>query len=259
MEEGIQMDIRNGVALVTGGRSGLGAATVNALVEAGARVVVLDLARDGVDLPDTWAGSVEVVAGDVRDERDVLAALDRAEQLGPLRAVVNCAGIGEAAKTVSRDGSPYSLASFERVISVNLIGTFNVIRLGAARMAANDPQGGECGVIVNTASVAAFDGQMGQAAYAASKAGVAGMTLPVARDLAKLRIRVVTLAPGVFETPMMGVLSEAARASLAEQFLHPARLGDPAEYAALVAHVIANPMLNAEVIRLDGGMRMGAR
>jgi NAD(P)-dependent dehydrogenase (short-subunit alcohol dehydrogenase family) len=263
------VDITNGVALVTGGASGLGLATVRALRAAGARVVIVDLPTSaGAERATELGDGVRFAPADVRSEADVAAALDVAEELGPLRVAVNCAGIGPAHRTVGRTG-PFPLADFTRVIEINLIGTFNVIRLAAERMMRLDPIGGsngtngsdgeERGVIVNTASVAAFDGQIGQAAYSASKGGVVGMTLPIARDLASARIRVMTIAPGLFDTPMLAGASDEVRASLGAQVPHPARLGDPAEYAALVAHIVANPMLNGEVIRLDGAIRMAPR
>ena len=195
---------------------------------------------------------------DVRDEVQVGAALDAAELMGPLRLLVNCAGIATPNR-VLRKGVATPLEEFERVVSINLVGTFNMVRLATERMVKNDPDGEERGVIVNTASVAAFDGQVGQAAYAASKAGVAGMTLPLARDLAQFLIRVMTIAPGTFETPMLAGLPEEARKSLGDQVPHPSRLGKPAEYAALVGHIIDNPMLNGETIRLDGSIRMAPR
>jgi NAD(P)-dependent dehydrogenase (short-subunit alcohol dehydrogenase family) len=263
------VDITNGVALVTGGASGLGLATVQALHAAGGRVVILDLPTSaGAERAAELGDGVRFAPADVRSEADVAAALDVAEELGPLRVAVNCAGIGPAHRTVGRTG-PFPLADFTRVIEINLIGTFNVIRLAAERMMRLDPIGGsngtngsdgeERGVIVNTASVAAFDGQIGQAAYSASKGGVVGMTLPIARDLASARIRVMTIAPGLFDTPLLAGASDEVRASLGAQVPHPARLGDPAEYAALVAHIVANPMLNGEVIRLDGAIRMAPR
>jgi NAD(P)-dependent dehydrogenase (short-subunit alcohol dehydrogenase family) len=257
------VDITDGVALVTGGASGLGLATAKALRAAGAQVVILDLPTSaGAERAGELGEGVRFAAADVRSEADVAAALDVAEELGPLRAAVNCAGIGPAHRTVGRTG-PFPLPDFTRVIEINLIGTFNVIRLAAERMMRLDPIGGpdgeERGVIVNTASVAAFDGQIGQAAYSASKGGVVGMTLPIARDLASARIRVMTIAPGLFDTPLLAGASEEVRASLGAQVPHPARLGDPAEYAALVAHIVANPMLNGEVIRLDGAIRMAPR
>jgi len=311
-------------ALVTGAASGLGLATARALHGAGAHVVLFDLpgtagAERAAELnertrsapvsgdaggaggpgggaaEDLSAGRLPAVggaataifrAGDVTAEADVQAAVAAAGALAPLRIVVNCAGIAPAARTVGRQG-PQPLADFERVLRVNLLGTFNVVRLAAAAMQATDPvgvQGGgvgdepvgdepagdepvgnggrsgggtaERGVIVNTASVAAFDGQIGQAAYAASKGGVAAMTLPLAREFARSLIRVVTIAPGLFDTPLLQGLPDEARASLGAQVPHPARLGNPAEYAALVRHIVENPMLNGETIRLDGGIRM---
>jgi NAD(P)-dependent dehydrogenase (short-subunit alcohol dehydrogenase family) len=196
--------------------------------------------------------------GDVTSEDDVAAALDAAQQLGPLRIAVNCAGVADAARVVGKHG-PFPLATFRKVVEINLIGSFNVIRLAAERISAADELDGERGVIVNTASVAAFEGQIGQAAYSASKGGVASMTLPIARELAAMKIRVVTIAPGLFETPMLAGLPDEAKASLGAQVPHPARLGNPDEYAALVEHIVRNPMLNGEVIRLDGAIRMAPR
>ena len=254
------MKIDSGVvAVVTGGASGLGLATVRALHSAGARVVILDLpSSDGESVAKELGGGVDFAATDVTSEEQVSAALDTAAQLGPLRITVNCAGIGDAARTVGKKG-PFPLAQFAKVINVNLIGTFNVIRLAAERMSQSPELGEERGVIVNTASVAAFDGQIGQAAYSASKGGIVGLTLPVARDLASLKIRVVTIAPGLFRTPLFATLSSEAIASLGAQVPHPSRLGDPSEYAALVTHIIGNPMLNGETIRLDGAIRMAPR
>jgi NAD(P)-dependent dehydrogenase (short-subunit alcohol dehydrogenase family) len=253
------MDISGSVALVTGGASGLGLATTEALAAAGARVVVLDLPGSaGEVVADKLGEHVRFFAGDVTDEASVAGALDLAAGLGPIRVAVNCAGTGSAIKTLGRKG-PFPLADFTRIININLIGTFNVIRLAAERIAASDAIDGERGVIVNTASVAAFDGQIGQAAYSASKGGIVGMTLPIARDLARLKIRVVTIAPGLFETPLLGGLSEEQIKSLGAQVPHPARLGQPAEYAALAAHIVENPMLNGETIRLDGAIRMAPR
>jgi NAD(P)-dependent dehydrogenase (short-subunit alcohol dehydrogenase family) len=253
------MEIAGAVALVSGGASGLGLATVRRLHAAGASVVVLDLpSSQGKSVVEELGDRVAFSPGDVTSETDVLAALEAAARLGALRVAVSCAGISIAAKTTGRD-SPFPLDSFSRVVQVNLVGTFNVIRLAATRMSHADEVDGERGVIVNTASIAAFDGQVGQAAYSASKGGIAALTLPVARDLAGLRIRVVTIAPGLFRTPLLASLPDEAIASLEAQVPHPARLGDPAEYAALVAHVIENPMLNGETIRLDGAIRMGPR
>jgi NAD(P)-dependent dehydrogenase (short-subunit alcohol dehydrogenase family) len=194
----------------------------------------------------------------VRSETDVAAALDVADELGQLRVAVNCAGTGNAIRTIGKNGV-FPLADFTRVIEINLIGTFNVIRLAAERMLKHDPVGEERGVIINTASVAAFDGQIGQAAYSASKGGVVGMTLPIARDLAQHKIRVTTIAPGLFHTPLFQLLPEEAIASLGAQVPHPSRLGHPDEFAALVSHIVANPMLNGETIRLDGAIRMAPR
>ncbi len=253
------MDINGAVALVTGGASGLGRATVDVLRAAGAGVVILDLPGSaGEGVAAELGEGVRFVGGDVRSPEDVTAALDAAAELGPLRVAVNCAGTGDAIRTVGKQGA-YPLDRFTRIIEINLIGTFNVIRLAAERMAGADPVDGERGVIVNTASVAAFDGQIGQAAYSASKGGVVGMTLPIARDLANLQIRVVTIAPGLFDTPLLAGLPEEARESLGKQVPHPSRLGAPAEFGALAGHIVANPMLNGEVIRLDGAIRMAPR
>ncbi|MFP7832572.1 SDR family NAD(P)-dependent oxidoreductase [Marisediminicola sp. LYQ134] len=251
------MDVAGSVALVTGGASGLGFATALALRDSGARVVIADLASsNGADLARehglTWAPA------DVADEAAVRDAVAIAAALGDLRLVVNCAGIASPGRVVGRDG-PHSLEAFERVVRVNLVGTFNVIRLAGAAMIEVAIAGEERGVIVSTASVAAFDGQIGQASYSASKAGVAAMTLPMAREFAAHRIRVMTIAPGLFETPMLAALPQNVRDSLAAQVPHPARLGDPAEFAALVLHIAANPLLNGETIRLDGAVRMGPR
>ncbi|MEV6279047.1 SDR family NAD(P)-dependent oxidoreductase [Nocardia sp. NPDC051832] len=251
------MQIRDNVALVTGGASGLGLASARRLIDAGAEVVLFDLPESEGEQAAAELGAV-FVPGDVTDEDDVNAALDRADELGPLRAVVNCAGIGLPGRVLTGD-RVVPLHAFQLVVEVNLIGTFNVLRLGAQRIGRTDPVAGERGVIVNTASVAAFDGQIGQAAYSASKAGVAGMTLPLARDLADRLIRVVTIAPGMFDTPLLAGLSPEARKSLEAQIPHPQRLGDPGEFGALVAHIVDNPMLNGEVIRLDGAIRMAAR
>jgi len=250
------VDIKGAVAVVTGGTSGLGLATTKRLLGAGAQVVALDLKGEEAlaDLGDR----VQFAAGSVTDEAAVSAALDSAESLGPVRVVVNCAGVVNAVKTLSRDGV-FPLDEFTKVIQVNLVGTFNVIRLAAERMAKTEPLGEERGVIINTASVAAFDGQIGQAAYSASKGGVVGMTLPIARDLASVAIRVVTIAPGLFKTPMLASLPEQAQQSLGAQVPHPSRLGNPDEYGALAVHIVENPMLNGEVIRLDGAIRMGPR
>ena len=251
------MQLAGSVALVTGGASGLGLATATALSEAGAAVLLVDLpSSDGEARAAELGGAF--AATDVTDPDQVQAAVEQAQAMGPLRVAVNCAGIGTPGRVVGKHG-PLPLEQFARVVQVNLVGTFNVIRLAAAAMAATEPVDGERGVLVNTASAAAYDGQIGQAAYSASKGGVVGMTLPVARDLASSLIRVMTIAPGLFDTPMLQGLPEPARQSLAAQVPMPSRLGDPREYAALVRHIVENPMLNGEVIRLDGAIRMAPR
>jgi NAD(P)-dependent dehydrogenase (short-subunit alcohol dehydrogenase family) len=250
------VEIKGATALVTGGASGLGLATTKRLLDAGAQVVVLDLR--GEDVVRELGERARFAPADVSDEEGVTAALDLADTLGPLRIVVNCAGTGNAIRVLGKDGV-FPLSAFRKVVDVNLIGTFNVLRLGAERIAKTDLIGEERGVIINTASVAAFDGQIGQAAYSASKGGVVGMTLPIARDLAGKAIRVVTIAPGLFDTPLLAGLPEPARESLGKQVPHPSRLGNPNEYGALAVHIIENPMLNGEVIRLDGAIRMAPR
>jgi 3-hydroxyacyl-CoA dehydrogenase / 3-hydroxy-2-methylbutyryl-CoA dehydrogenase len=248
-------------AVITGGASGLGKATAMRLVKAGARVALLDRpASAGADVAKTLGPAAAFTPADVTSADDVTAALERAvAACGGLNVLVNCAGIGTAMKTFGKAG-PAKLEEFTRVIQVNLIGTFNCIRLASVHMARNTPGAdGERGVIINTASVAAFDGQIGQAAYSASKGGIVGMTLPVARDLAEQGIRVMTIAPGIFETPMLGTLPDPVRASLANQVPFPKRLGQPDEYAALAEHIITNGMLNGETIRLDGAIRMQPR
>ncbi|MFT2816998.1 3-hydroxyacyl-CoA dehydrogenase [Leifsonia sp. A12D58] len=252
------MQIHGCSALVTGAASGLGLATATAIHDAGGSVLLFDLpGAPGEDIVAALGSRAVFVAGDVTQAGDVHLAVEAAQVLGPLRIVVNCAGVASAARTVGREG-PQPLDDFERVVRVNLLGTFNVIRLAAAAMQTMEPIGStaERGVIVNTASVAAFDGQIGQAAYAASKGGVAAMTLPLAREFASTLIRVMTIAPGIFDTPMLRSLPQEARESLGHQVPHPARLGDPAEFASLVRHIIENPMLNGETIRLDGAIRM---
>ena len=253
------MIVNDSVAVVTGGASGLGLATTKALLADGASVVIIDLpSSNGEAIAKELGDRVRFAAADVTDEAAVTAALDVAESLGPLRVAVNCAGIGNAVKTVSKKGA-FPLDAFKKVIDVNLIGTFNVLRLAAERISKTEPIDGVRGVRINTASVAAYDGQIGQAAYSASKGGVVGMTLPIARDLASLLIRVNTIAPGLFKTPLLAGLPEAAQASLGQQVPHPSRLGDPSEYGALAAHIVSNPMLNGETIRLDGAIRMAPR
>jgi NAD(P)-dependent dehydrogenase (short-subunit alcohol dehydrogenase family) len=250
------MDIAGNVALVSGGASGLGLATAKALYAEGASVVLLDLPGSrGKDVAAELGERAVFSPGDVTSEADVSAAVEAAVALGPLRITVSCAGIGNGIRTVGKDG-PFPLEAFTRVVHVNLIGTFNVIRLAAAAMGRFEPVGEERGVIVNTASVAAFEGQIGQAAYSASKGGIVGMTLPIARDLAGQRIRVVTIAPGLFDTPLFSALPPEAIEALGAQVPHPSRLGAPTEYASLAVHIVGNPMLNGETIRLDGAIRM---
>ena len=281
------MDIKGTVALITGGASGLGAATARRLFDAGASVVLVDLPGSAgaalaaeLNAQDNPQGKPQAeaseagsamqpasravfVPADVTSEAEVQGAVDAAVALGPLRILVNCAGIATPGKVLGR-GGVLPLESFNRVIQINLVGTFNVIRLAAAAMAATEPAvtelgGPERGVIINTASVAAFDGQIGQPAYAASKGAVHAMTLPIARELARSLVRVVTIAPGIFETPMMAGLPQEAQDSLGQQVPHPSRLGRPAEYASLAAHIVENAMLNGETIRLDGAIRMGPK
>jgi NAD(P)-dependent dehydrogenase (short-subunit alcohol dehydrogenase family) len=253
--------LKDAVFIVTGGASGLGEASGRALASAGARVVIADLqAERGEALARELGAAARFVRTDVASEADGQAAVDTAlRTFGGLRGLVNCAGIATAGRTVGKNG-PHPLDSFARTITVNLVGTFNMIRLAAAAMARGAPdEGGERGVIVNTASVAAFDGQVGQAAYSASKGGIVGMTLPIARDLSRDGIRVMTIAPGIFETPMMDSMSDEVRESLGKMVPFPSRLGRPAEYAALVVHIAENAMLNGEVIRLDGAIRMAPK
>jgi NAD(P)-dependent dehydrogenase (short-subunit alcohol dehydrogenase family) len=250
------MDLHGSVAIVTGGASGLGAATVRTLVAGGAKAVIVD--RD--DARGTALASelgCVFAKADVTDAAQIEAALEAATKLGPLRVAVSCAGVGWASRTLDKTGKPHDLDLFKTVIGINLIGTFNVLRLAAAAIAKSPPlEHNARGVIVNTASVAAFDGQIGQIAYASSKGGVAAMTLPAARDLAPAGIRVVTIAPGIFDTPMLGTLAEDKRAALAADVVFPKRLGDPMEYGGLVAAIVANDYLNGETIRLDGSLRM---
>ena len=254
------MNIQGQAALVTGGGSGLGEAVARQLSALGAKVAVLDVNAANAQRVATEIGGL-ACACDITDSVSVTSALDAAEAAhGPARIVMNIAGIGTAKRVVQRDGSPAPLEDFERVVRINLIGTYNVIRLAAARIAKLDPlTDGERGVIVNTASVAAFDGQVGQEAYSASKAGVAGMTLPLARDLAQWGVRVCTIAPGLFATPLMQQLPEEVQQSLAASIPFPKRLGQPEEFAALALHIVSNGHLNGEVIRLDGALRMAPR
>jgi NAD(P)-dependent dehydrogenase (short-subunit alcohol dehydrogenase family) len=248
------MEIEGRTFLVAGGGSGLGAATAGMLATGGGNVVVADLKGEAA------GDNVSFVETDVTDEGSARGAIERAlSEFGGLHGAVNCAGVASAEKVLGRE-APHSLESFARVVEVNLVGTFNMVRLAAEVLAENEPtEGGERGVIINTASVAAFDGQIGQVAYAASKGGVVALTLPVARELAQHGIRVVAIAPGIFDTPMMAGLPEAARESLGKQVPFPPRLGRPKEYAALVRHIVENEMLNGEVIRLDGAIRMAPR
>jgi NAD(P)-dependent dehydrogenase (short-subunit alcohol dehydrogenase family) len=251
------MQIQNHVFLVTGGGSGLGAATATMLAANGAKVVIADLNPPaGKDA----RASVRFIKADVTDEASTQAAVDLCvAEFGAIHGLVNCAGVAPGERVVGRNG-PHALASFERAVKINLIGTFNAIRLAAAKMSTQPAEAsGERGVIVNTSSVASMDGQIGQAAYSASKAGVNGMTLPIARELAKFGIRVMTIAPGIFETPMLQGMGEELRASLGSQVPFPSRLGKPDEYAALVRHIVENEMLNGEVIRLDGAIRMAPK
>ena len=255
------MQIPDRTFLVTGGGSGLGEATARKLAASGARIVIADVAEDnGRRVAAEIGDSARFVNTDVTSEDAVRAAVETArEAFGALHGAVSCAGIGPPAKVLGKDG-PHPLDLFERVIRVNLIGTFNTLRLAAEAMVANDPDAeGERGIVINTASVAAFEGQIGQAAYSASKGGIVGMTLPAARELARQGVRVVTVAPGLFDTPLMAGLPEAAKISLGQQVPFPSRLGRPEEYADLVQHIVENTMLNGEVIRLDGAIRMAPR
>jgi NAD(P)-dependent dehydrogenase (short-subunit alcohol dehydrogenase family) len=251
------MQIQNNVFIVTGGASGLGGGTSRLLAASGGKIVIADVQADkGEALARELGASARFVKCDVTSEADAQAVVDAAGQMGTLRGLVNCAGIAIGEKTVGKDG-PHSLASFTRVITINLIGTFNMIRTVATAMAKLEPTtDGERGVVINTASVAAFDGQIGQVAYSASKGGVVGMTLPIARDLSRSGIRCCTIAPGIFGTPMLLGMPQDVQDSLGKQVPFPSRLGKPEEYAALVRHIIENVMLNGETIRLDGAIRM---
>jgi NAD(P)-dependent dehydrogenase (short-subunit alcohol dehydrogenase family) len=254
------MQLANCSAVVTGGASGLGLACARRLVVGGAQVVIADLSDEGGAQAVAALGpSLRFVRADVRDAAQMAAVFDTAVQLAPLRVLIHCAGINNAIRIVDKEGEPGSLDAFASIVNINLVGTFNCLSLAAARMARNEPQGGERGVCVLTASIAAYEGQIGQIGYAASKAGIVGMTLVAARDLAKRQIRVCTIAPGIFDTPLLARLPEEIRAALGEAVPHPARLGAPDEFAQLALHIVANPMLNGETIRLDGALRMAPR
>jgi NAD(P)-dependent dehydrogenase (short-subunit alcohol dehydrogenase family) len=253
------MKIEGGVAVISGGASGLGNATAKRIIDAGGKVVLMDISPRGAEAAAELGPNAVFVSTDVTNEEQVTAALDAAAELGTLRFAINCAGVADPGRVISGKGTVLALSAFAKVININLIGTFNVIRLAAERIKDAELVDGERGVIINTASVAAFDGQVGQAAYAASKGGVAGMTLPIARDLADKQIRVMTIAPGLFLTPMMQGLPQDVQDSLGKQTPHPARLGLPSEYAMLAEQIIVNPMLNGEVIRLDGAIRLAPR
>jgi NAD(P)-dependent dehydrogenase (short-subunit alcohol dehydrogenase family) len=254
------VDITNGSVLVTGGASGLGLASVKRFVERGCRVVIVDLpTSSGNEVANDLGDAVTFSPADVTDPDAMQRAVDVATSLAPLRALVHCAGRGATVRVVERDGSPGSLETYESIIKTNLIGTFNSLRLAAAAMVKNEPIEGERGVCVLTASVAAWEGQIGQIPYASAKAGVVGMTLVAARDLARTLVRVCTIAPGIFDTPILSRLSDEVKEGLAKSIPHPARLGQPDEYAMLALHIVDNPMLNGEVIRLDGAVRMQAR
>lgn len=254
------MNIQGMGALVTGGASGLGRATAELLASKGAKVVILDLpTSNGEAVAAEIGGDTQFVGADVTNEDQVNAAITAASEKAPLRAVVNCAGRGHTLRVLDKEGQPGSLEAYEGVIRTNLIGSFNVLRLSAAQMAKNKLHDGDRGVIIMTASVAAYEGQIGQIPYASSKAGVVGMTIVAARDLSSKAIRVCTIAPGIFDTPLLARLSEEVRASLGKSVPHPARLGRPEEYALTAYQIIENPVLNGETIRLDGALRMGPR
>lgn len=254
------MDVTSGSALVTGGASGLGLATARRLVAAGVPTVILDLPSSaGVEIAGELGELAHFVPADVTDPDAVGDALDAATNLAPLRTLVHCAGRGGAVRLVDREGRPGSLETYESVVRTNLVGTFNVLRLAAARMALNDPVEDERGVCVLTASVAAWEGQIGQAPYASAKAGIVGLTLVAARDLAGRLIRVNTIAPGLFDTPILARLPEDVRESLGKTAPHPRRLGQPDEFARLAMHIVDNPMINGETVRLDGAVRMPPR
>ncbi len=253
------MDTNNIVAVVTGGASGLGRSTAERLVAGGAKVVIADLAPNGDEVAAEIGGGTRFIQADVTDTDQMNAVFDAANAMGTLRAVVHCAGRGGPIRVVDREGNPGSLEVYETVVRINLIGSFNVLRLGAARMAKNEPIDGERGVVIMTASVAAFEGQVGQIPYASAKAGIVGMTIVAARDLASHQIRVCTIAPGTFDTPILQRVKPEVREGLAAAIPHPRRLGRPDEFAMLVQQIIENPMLNGETIRLDGAIRMPPR
>ncbi len=254
------MNLANISAVVTGGASGLGLASARRLIELGAKVVIADLpTSNGADVAISLGDNAKFVAADVTNPDQMNAAFDAAEKLGSLRGVVHCAGGGGAVRIIEKDGSPGSLEKYEAVVRLNLIGSFNVLRLAAARMAKNDPVDGERGAIVMTASVAAFEGQIGQVPYSSAKAGIVGMTIVAARDLASKNIRVNTIAPGIFDTPLLARLPEDVRQSLARTVPNPARLGAPEEFGKLAAHILENGYMNGETIRLDGAIRMTPR
>jgi NAD(P)-dependent dehydrogenase (short-subunit alcohol dehydrogenase family) len=247
-------------AVVTGGASGLGLASVKRLLEAGAQVTIIDLPDSpGEDVAAELGDKAQFAPADITDTDEVNAALDAAEENGPVRAVIHCAGVGGPVRLVDKDGNPGSIESYTRTININLIGTFNVLRLAAARMAKNEPLDGDRGACVLTASVAGYEGQIGQIPYASSKAGIIGMTIVAARDLAGKQIRVCTIAPGTFDTPLLARLPDEVKDSLGKAVPHPSRLGDPDEFAQLAVHIVENPMLNGETIRLDGAIRMPPR
>lgn len=252
------MQIEGAVALVTGGASGLGEATVRRLAGKGARALILDMQADkGKALADELGDGVDFAPTDVTSPEQVDAAVEQASSMGPLRIAVNCAGIGWASRTINKDGSPHDLDVYRKVLEVNAVGTFNVLSRAAGAMSKTEPlEDGARGVVVNTASVAAFDGQVGQIAYATSKAAVVGLTLPAARDLAPVGVRVCTIAPGVMDTPMLALLPQEQREALAKDVMFPKRLGTPGDYAALVEAIVTNPYLNGETVRLDGALRM---
>lgn len=254
------MDVTTGSAVVTGGASGLALATARRLVEKGVQTVLVDLPTSaGAEVATALGGNARFVAADVTDPYGVAAAMEAADELGPLRTLVHCAGRGGAMRVVDKEGNPGDLAFYERIVRINLIGTFNVLSQAAARMAAHEPVDGERGVCVLTASVAAFEGQIGQLPYASAKAGIVGLTLVAARDLASRLIRVMTIAPGTFDTPILARLPQQVRDSLGEMTPHPRRLGEPDEFARLAMAIIDNPMLNGETIRLDGAIRMAPK